>query len=738
LKRETKTAGDGSDSAEDGDRKPGQPRSPLSAFLRGSSRLTDRDVAPDAIIGRLPPGPVACYLLAFGVLAAAVAIRMVATPWLGNAFSYATVFIATLLATWYCGTRPAVAAAIVGYFTVEYFIRDVPFSAARPAYVASSAGLYAAVTAIVVLFVSSFRRERDKLIEAERALAQSEEQFHQLAEHIPEGFWITDTRRHTVLYVSPACARIHGVPLPSRRETLNAWRKTLYREDRGRVLRAHRRMAVDPLDVQYRIVRPDGNMRWLHMRGYHIKNAEGEAYRVVGTIEDITERRELEDRLNRQAHFDSLTGLPNRTLFFDRLGQALNLARRGLHVVGLLFVDLDHFKTVNDTLGHPMGDKLLRRVAECLKQSVRAEDTVARLGGDEFGIILPHMDKPEHASLVAEKALALLSEPFDFDGHEVRVTASIGVAISSPVAADSQTLVRNADTAMFRVKSAGRNGIASFTSAMNERALQQLDLDRRLQGALDAREFVLHFQPRKNIATGELTGCEALLRWRTPDGTLVAPLEFVPALEASGLIRPVGEWVLHDACRQIAEWRSAGIEPLPVAVNLSSKQFSQRNIASVIENALRDFDLDARLLEIELTESAAVQNDHTRATLEKLKALGLTIVIDDFGTGKAALGDLQRLPIDALKIDSSFVSGLPDNAEHASMAKAIITMAHSLGLKVVAEGVEDEAQVAFLAENGCDEMQGYLLGRPAPAYEIAAIARQHAPRRDTAGSPTVH
>jgi diguanylate cyclase (GGDEF)-like protein/PAS domain S-box-containing protein len=695
-------------------------------------------VAPDAFTGRLPSGPVVYYLLALGLLAAAVAVRMAATPWLGNAFSYATVFIATLLATWYCGTRPAVAAAVVGYFAVEYFIRDVPFSAARPAYVASSVGLYAAVTAIVVLFVSSFRRERDKLIEAERALEQSEEQFHQLAEHIPEGFWITDTRRRTVLYVSPACARIHGVPLPSRRETLSAWRRTLYREDRGRVLRAHHRMAVDPLDVQYRIVRPDGSMRWLHMRGYHIENAEGEVYRVVGTMEDITERRELEERLNRQAHFDSLTGLPNRTLFFDRLGQALNLARRGLHVVGLLFVDLDQFKTVNDTLGHPMGDKLLRRVADCLRQSVRAEDTVARLGGDEFGIILPHMDKPEHAGLVAEKALALLSEPFDFDGHEVRVTASIGVAISSPVAADSQTLVRNADTAMFRVKSAGRNGIASFTSAMNERALQQLDLDRRLQCALDAREFVLHFQPRKSIATGELTGCEALLRWRTPDGTLVAPLEFLPALEASGLIRPVGEWVLHDACRQIAEWRSAGIDPLPVAVNLSSKQFSHRDIASVIENALRDFDLDAKLLEIELTESAAVQNDHTRATLEKLKALGLTIVIDDFGTGKAALGDLQRLPIDALKIDSSFVSGLPENTEHATMAKAIITMAHSLGLRVVAEGVEDEAQVAFLAENGCDEMQGYLLGRPAPAYEIAAIARQHAPKRDTAASPTVH
>ena len=738
LKKDTKAARDGSDNVEAVDRRRGLSGSGSDGSFGSRSPLAGRDLPSGTLNRALPSGPLACYLIAFGLLATAIAIRMAAAPWLGNAFSYTTVFIAALLATWYCGTWPALAAAVVGYFGVEYLIRDVPFSAATPGYLATSIALYTATTAIIVLFVSGFRRERDKLVEAERALEDSEEQFHQLAGHIPEGFWITDTQRHTVLYVSPACARIHGVPLPPRRDTLTAWRRTLHPEDRARVLRAHRRMAVDPLDVQYRIVRPGGDVRWLHMRGYHIQNAQGEIYRVVGTIEDVTERRELEERLNRQAHFDSLTGLPNRTLFFDRLGQALNLARRGLHVVGLLFVDLDHFKTVNDTLGHPMGDRLLRCVADCLTQSVRAEDTVARLGGDEFGIILPHMEKPEYATLVAQKALALLSQVFDLDGHEVRVTASIGVAISSPMAADSQTLVRNADTAMFRVKNVGRNGIATFTSAMNERALQQLDLDRRLQRALEAREFVLHFQPKKNIATGKLTGCEALLRWQTPDGSLVAPLEFVPALEASGLIRPVGEWVLHAACRQIAEWRSAGIDPLPVSVNLSSKQFSQRNIASVVENALRDHAVDARLLEIELTETTATQNGETGSALEKLKALGVTIAIDDFGTGKAALTDLKRLPIDVLKIDNSFVDGLPENTEHATMAKAIITMAHSLGLKVIAEGVEKESQVAFLAENGCDEMQGYLLGKPAPAYEIAAIARQHAPKREIVDAPTIH
>jgi diguanylate cyclase (GGDEF)-like protein/PAS domain S-box-containing protein len=410
-------------------------------------------------------GPLACYAIAFGFLVIAIGFRMAIGPSLGNVFFHPTVFIAILLATWYCGTRPALAIAIVGYPAVEFLIRDQPFSRGSPQYLAASLGLYVGLTAMILVFVSSFRRERDKLRQADRALQESEQQFRQLAEHIPEGFWITDTKKRTLVYASPACERIHGAALPPPREILRAWRKTLHPDDRAHVLRAHRRMAADAFDVQYRIVRSDGAMRWLHVRGYPVKNADGAVYRVAGTIEDITERRDLEERLHQQAHFDSLTGLPNRALFFDRLSQALNVARRGLHVVGLLFVDLDHFKTVNDTFGHLVGDKLLRRVGECLAQSVRVEDTVARLGGDEFGIILPHVEKPEHAALVAQKALSLLSQPFQLDGHDVRVTASIGVAISSPAIADAQTLVNNADTAMFRVKNSGRNAFGLYTAA---------------------------------------------------------------------------------------------------------------------------------------------------------------------------------------------------------------------------------------------------------------------------------
>jgi len=709
------------------------------AFFGQCARLSDRYLLRDGIDESWRWAPVACYSVAFAFLALALATRIALTPWLGNTLSHSTVFTAILLATWYCGTRPALAIAVVGYPAVELLIRDNPFSGGSAEYVAVSLALYVALTAIVLMSVSNFRRERDKLRRAERALQETEEQFRQLAAHIPEGFWITDLQKRAVIYASPACGRIHGAALPRLDRIFAPWKETLHPDDRERVLAAHRKMKSDALDLQYRIVRPDGGTRWVHVRGYPVKNDHGEFYRVAGTIEDITERRDLEERLHHQAHFDSLTRLPNRALFFDRLAQALSLAHRGLHVVGLMFVDLDHFKTVNDTFGHLIGDKLLQRVAECLTQAVRAEDTVARLGGDEFAIILPHVERPEHAMLVAQKALALLSRRFQLDGHEVGITGSIGVAISSPGTADAQTLVKNADTAMFDVKNSGRNGLRLYTSATSDRALEQLDLERRLRRAVEGGEFVLHFQPKKNIRTGRVTGCEALLRWQRSDGVLVQPLEFIPALEQSGLIRPVGEWVLRAACRQIAEWRSAGIEPLAVAVNLSAKQFSQRNLAAVVEGALREHGIEPRLLEIELTESAVMQNGDTTDALAKLKALGVTIAIDEFGTGRAALGDLQRLPIDVLKIDRSFVSGLPHNDDDVSMAKAIITMAHSLGLKVIAEGVEQEAQIAFLAEYGCDEMQGFLLGRPAPAWEIATIARQHAPRRgEIASGGAVH
>jgi diguanylate cyclase (GGDEF)-like protein len=501
-----------------------------------------------------------------------------------------------------------------------------------------------------------------------------------------------------------------------------AWKETLHPEDRLRVLAAHRNMASGPTEVQYRIVRPDGVMRWVRACGYPVEDSNGVVYRVAGTIEDITERRELEDRLHYQAHFDSLTGLPNRVLFFDRLAQALARAQRASHKVAVLFVDIDRFKVINDTLGHGTGDQLLKRAAECLARSVRAEDTVARLAGDEFAIVLPRVERPEDAALVAEKVLSLLAEPFDIDGQEVLVTGSIGVAISTVDGSDTEALVKNADTAMFRAKNAGRNAYEFYTAEMNDRALEQLEMERRLRRALERNEFVLHFQPKTQVSTGEITGCEALLRWIGPDGKLVPPAEFVRLLEETGLIMRVGEWVIRSACKQIADWRRANVAAVPIAVNLSAKQFNHRSLAAVVESALRDYDVDGSMLEVELTESAAMQNpDDAIVTLGKLKALRVQIAIDDFGTGYSSLSYLKRLPIDVLKIDRSFVTGLPNNENDASITKAIIMMAHSLGLKVVAEGVEQRQQLRFLAENGCDDAQGYLFSRPVSASDMARM-----------------
>lgn len=565
---------------------------------------------------------------------------------------------------------------------------------------------------------------------AEKELKESREQFEQLANHIPQAFWITDLEKRTVIFVSPAFERIHGVSLGSRRPA-RAWKGLLHPDDRPDVMRAHRKLGSGAADLQYRIVRPDGAVRWVHARGYPIKNADGVVYRVAGTIEDITERRALENRLLHQAHYDGLTALPNRVVFFDRLRQALNYARRERQAVGLLCIDLDDFKIVNDTMGHEIGDKLLVQVGRALCAVVRSEDTVARIGGDVFAIILPRIGKPEHASLIADKVLDVLSRLSHIEGSTVSVSASIGVAISSSDGTGAETLLKNADHAMLRAKQTGKNGYAFYTDAMNQSVAERRMLQRLLSTALQENEFSLHFQAKANIRSGELTGCEALLRW-TASRNGSDPGKFVPILEESGLIVPVGEWVVRTACRQIADWKREGVKPLPIAINVSARQFNQRNFTAVIQEALRDNGVDSDLLELELTESTAMQNaQETIQCLHMLKDIGVKIAIDDFGTGHSSLSYLTRLPIDVLKIDRSFVTGIPEKSNDASIAKAIINMAHSLFLKVIAEGVEHEHQLDFLARNSCDEVQGYLLSRPLPSSEMTRLMKRQI-------SPTWH
>ena len=434
------------------------------------------------------------------------------------------------------------------------------------------------------------------------------------------------------------------------------------------------------------------------------------------------ERERHENRLYQQANFDALTGLANRSLFFDRLNQALLHARRHGLTAALLFVDLNHFKIVNDSYGHLAGDQLLTQIAAALTATVRREDTVARLGGDEFAILLPQIDTHQHAALLAQKVLAVISRPYVVDGGQATISAAIGVALSSDCAGDAASFVKCADMAMFRCKKSGNGGYELFHREMAAEAERVRSLQQRLRGALARGEFVLHYQPKVSFSSGTMTGCEALLRWLPPNEALVMPDEFIGNLEESALIVEVGGWVVREACAQIARWQCEGLH-IPVAVNVSAKQISLEFVRTV-RAALEDAVIDGSLLQIELTESSVMQRtDEAIHVLNELRAMGLKVAIDDFGTGHSSLALLKRLPLDVVKIDRSFVTGLPHNDNDASICRAVIQMAHSLNLRVIAEGVEHPHQSAFLNEHGCDEAQGYLLGRPAEAAKLTDLSR---------------
>jgi len=441
-------------------------------------------------------------------------------------------------------------------------------------------------------------------------------------------------------------------------------------------------------------------------------------------LNDITERLRVEEKLLRLAHYDTLTDLPNRVLFYDRLSRALAQAKRNGWRTGVMFMDVDRFKNINDTLGHSVGDQLLKKVAERLVRSVRASDTVGRLGGDEFGIVLSNLSESNDAALVAQKIIANFNEPFVLEGAEFFVTPSLGLTLSPKDGVEVDELIKNADAAMYRAKEAGRNNYQYYSPEMSARGRALVTLEGSLRRALDNEEFLLHYQPKADVASGKITGVEALLRWRRPDQGLVSPAEFIPVLEETGLIVQVGEWVLNAVCGQINAWVNAGVEPVPIAVNLSARQFLQVDLGASIRRVLETHRVDPALIEFEITESSLMVNpQEATRTLEYLKALGVTLSIDDFGTGYSSLSYLKRFPINALKIDRSFVRDVTTDVNDAAITLAVISMAHTLGLKVVAEGVETEEQLSFLADHGCDQIQGYYLAKPLPADECThAIA----------------
>jgi len=445
----------------------------------------------------------------------------------------------------------------------------------------------------------------------------------------------------------------------------------------------------------------------------------GQSWILVAVARDITERKDAEQRLMKLAHFDTLTGLPNRSQFYASLTHSLAQAAEHQWAVAVLFMDIDRFKNVNDTLGHTIGDDLLRQFSSRLVDCLRVRDTIGRFGGDEFATILLLPEGAQHAVGVVDKIREAMRKPFDLQGHEVTVTVSIGISVFPDDAADADTLIQYADTAMYRAKEAGRDAFRFFTAEMNAQSMARLDMENALRRAIDNEEFVLFFQPKVNIISGRISGAEALIRWRRPGHGMVSPALFIPLLEETGLIVRVGNWVLDEACKKISEWGASSIGPVHLSVNVSGIQFFVGGLEEEVLKAIRKYDIAPDLLELELTESSLMSNaEETIAVLRNLKALGIQISIDDFGTGYSSLAYLKRFPIDKLKIDIAFVREVTSNPDDAAIVLAIISMAHSMKLDVIAEGVENDAQLAYLRRHGCDEMQGYYFSRPVPQEEF--------------------
>jgi diguanylate cyclase (GGDEF)-like protein/PAS domain S-box-containing protein len=465
--------------------------------------------------------------------------------------------------------------------------------------------------------------------------------------------------------------------------------------------------------------RNDGSMYYEEKTITPILNSENEITHFISTSRDITGRVETEKQLHHIAHHDVLTDLPNRVLFLDRLKQALARARWHGRTVAVLFLDVDRFKNINDTLGHESGDMLLRQFSRRLTSCLRERDTIARFGGDEFVILLDDIARMSDVEVLAQKILDKLVSPIVVNDNKLHVTASIGISLFPEDGEDSSTLLRHADLAMYRAKDDGRNSYEFYSSEMTAHAFERLNLENSLRQALEQQQYVIFYQPQINVLTGSVVGVEALLRWRHPELGLVTPDSFIPVLEETGLIVPVGGWVLHTACEQLARWRQQGFTSLKLSVNLSNRQFCSADLGTVIKSVLAKNKIPHELLELEITESMMMSNEPLASALfEELVALGVQLSIDDFGTGYSSLSYLTKLSIDTLKIDRSFIVDVLSNEDDAAIAEAIVRLGQSLRLNLVAEGVETEQQLRFLESIDCHVMQGYLFCRPVPAEDI--------------------
>lgn len=535
-----------------------------------------------------------------------------------------------------------------------------------------------------------------------------------------------------ITYVNPAFTALTGY---AEREVLGRNPRFMLGDDLDQPEVQRIRVAVrDGHDarVTLRFYRKDGSPFWNDVSLAAVHDEDGHVGHFIAVFNDITEQKLYEVQLERQANEDSLTGVANRNLLGDRLLQAITRATRDHKQFAVLLLDLDRFKVINDSLGHTDGDKLLRFISEQVSSSVRHSDTVARLGGDEFVVVMESIASEADAAVLAEKILDSVSRSIRLSGRDVQVTASMGIALFPKDGETADALLRDADVAMYRAKELGRNRLQFYSPEMNARALERLELENGLRQALSSGQFELHYQPKVDLRSGAVTGAEALLRWRRPQRGLVPPLEFIPLAEESGLIVPIGRWVVHEACHQLRRWRDEGIWPMSVAVNVAARQFEDEGLFDCVQHALETADVPGHALHVEVTESAVMANpNRTVEILAALKTLGVGVSLDDFGTGYSSLSYLKRFPIDSVKIDRSFVTDIVTSPEDAGIAGMIVALAHSLKQTVIAEGVEDAAQFGVLRRLQCDEIQGYFFSRPLPSREFIAFMRE--PVRSTIG-----
>jgi two-component system CheB/CheR fusion protein len=571
------------------------------------------------------------------------------------------------------------------------------------------------------------QRDMTAAISAEQALSASRDREKLALSFSNVGTFEWDVRSGRITG-SELFMRLHGIDEARGAMDQTALRRTILEEDRPAFEDALKLCLAghDDLDVEYRVRWPDGTIHWLHTKGDAESSSGGIPVRLLCLSQDITERREADERVRYIAHHDALTGLPNRALLRDRLQQAINAARRNRTRIAVLFIDLDHFKAVNDSLGHQVGDQLLQSVATRLKACTRDSDTLCRQSGDEYIVVLPDIRDSNEAAHVAAKILEALSQPHQIEGHELRVTPSIGISIYPDDGDTLDVLVRHADAAMYHAKGSGRGNYQFSLPALNQLASRKLEITSQLRQAIVHGELELHYQPQIDVTTGGIVGLEALVRWRHPERGLVLPDTFIPVAEDSELILDLGEWVLDQACRQASLWRAAGLAQIPIAVNFSALQFRQKNVIEKISRALHESGLPPQCLEVELTERVLMSSSaEAEETVRDLHRLGIRVAVDDFGTGYSNLSYLMRFPIDKLKIDRSFLRSIPGDRGATAIVRAVINLGLSLDLDVVAEGVEAEHQLEFLRSERCQAFQGFLAHPALPAEQLGTLLGRH-------------